>query len=91
MDFVIPLASLVLKIISMLDNNEHCVRLIDPALEYIHVFNTYIHRQVIIAPVSLNWFRMQGHALVKTQAMDEPIRDNISVTFVVQSRNAKPT
>ena len=34
---------------------------------------------------------MQGHALVKIQAMEEPLRDNISVTCVVQSRNAKPT
>ena len=55
------------------------------------VLNTFMYRQVLIAPVSLHWFRMQGHALVKIQAMEEPIRDNISVTCVVQSRNAKPT
>jgi len=46
------------------------------------VLNTFMYRQVIIAPVSLNWFKKQGHGLVKTQAMEEPIRDYISVTCV---------
>ena len=46
------------------------------------VLNTFMYRQDIIAPVSLNWFRMQEHALIKIQAMEEPIRDNIRVTCI---------